>query len=65
VLAGDREDAVLDLDIDVLCLDPGDVRADDQVLLVALDVDRRRPRTVLTVEPLVVCTLEGDLGVRT
>src|ERR1019366_1590883 len=59
VLTGDREDVVLDLDLDLLGLDPGDVGAHDEVAVVAHDVDRRRPSVRVTIGELVEHAIEA------
>jgi hypothetical protein len=60
VLTRDREDVVLDLDLDLLGLDPGDVSADDQMAVLAHDVDRRRPCALASVQPLVEHAIEAS-----
>jgi len=60
VLTRDREDVVLDLDLDLLGLDPGDVSADDQMAVLAHDVDRRRPCALAAVQPLVEHAIEAS-----
>src|SRR5438034_9499983 len=42
-LAGDREDVVLELDVDVLLLHPGQVRAEHEVIVLLHEVHRWHP----------------------
>ena len=61
VLTGDCEDVVLDLDLDLLGLDSGNVGAHDQVAVLAHDVDRRRPCARAAFGQLVSWELDVEL----
>jgi hypothetical protein len=58
VFARDRQDAIVDLDLDVVRVDARDVGAHGQGLVTPVDVDRRRPGAALTVEPALVGLIE-------
>jgi len=60
VLAGHREDVGLDLDRDVLGLDPGNVDTHNEVAVVTHNVDRRRPRPLTTFGPVVEHAIESS-----
>jgi hypothetical protein len=69
VLARDREDVVLDLDLDLLRLDPRNVSVHNDVAVGAHDVDRRRPCALIAVRKLVEHAVKpraqlGQLGKR-
>ena len=58
MLTGNREDVVLDLDLYLVGLDPGDIGAHDQVAVLAYDVDRRRPGALAAVDQFVEHPIE-------